>query len=248
MHIFEIDGRRYAQFERLRSNVGLTHAFSTRPHDVSIQGAEHQAARRQMVLDFGRNPAGLACCRQIHEPHVAVVNDVDGPQVLNRTDAVCARNPVVTLMTFSADCPLVLLYDPRRQALGLAHASWRCTVALIVWKLIETMGLEFDCRPQDLLAGIGPSAGPGQYEVGEDVYAAAVELPERDSCFPRRDGRMYFDLWRANRLVLEAAGVAQENIEIAGVCTMTRTDLFYSYRREGRGCGHFCLMAGLTRE
>jgi polyphenol oxidase len=246
MHFFEIEGRRYAQFENLRRIAGVVHAFSTRPGDVSIRGDETCAARRQqMALDFRRDPSRLACCGQVHTPRIMVIDECDGTRILQGYDAVCTHNPATTLMTFSADCPLVVLFDPRRAAVGLAHASWRCTVAAIVPGLIETMRKEFGSRPADLSAGIGPSAGPEAYEVGEDVYAAAEGLPERDSCFPKRDGRMYFDLWRANRLQLEAAGVSPANIEIAEVCTMTRTDLFYSYRREGRGCGHFGLMAGV---
>jgi copper oxidase (laccase) domain-containing protein len=96
-----------------------------------------------------------------------------------------------------------------------------------------------------LLAGVGPSAGPTRYEVGEEVYEAAAGLPERERFFPRRDGRLYFDLWEANRSQLVFAGVSPENIEVAGICTISRTDLFYSYRREGPGCGHFCLLAGV---
>ncbi|MEW6254142.1 MAG: laccase domain-containing protein [Planctomycetota bacterium] len=45
---------------------------------------------------------------------------------------------------------------------------------------------------------------------------------------------------------LVAAGVQAENIEIAGVCTLCRNDLFYSWRREGAGCGHFGLLAALA--
>lgn len=247
MHFLEVGGRRYAQFEQARGFPGLGHAFSTRPEDVSIGRGRTCAQRRsRMLLDFERDPERLACCRQIHQTRLEVVDQLEGPLLADGVDAICTRAPAVTLMTFSADCPLILLYDPRRGAVGLAHASWRCTVAALAGRLFDTMCRRLDCHPNDMYAGIGPSAGPQQYEVGQDVYEAAAELPERDSCFPVRDGRMFFDLWRANRLILETAGIPPGNIEIAGICTMTRTDLFYSYRREGRGCGHFGLMAGLA--
>jgi copper oxidase (laccase) domain-containing protein len=107
------------------------------------------------------------------------------------------------------------------------------------------MAKHFACAPADLLAGIGPSAGPSQYEVRHDVYEAAAALPNRDGLFPRQKERMFFDLWSANRAQLMDSGVRDENIELAGVCTITDTELFYSFRREGAGCGHFGLMAGL---
>ena len=91
-----------------------------------------------------------------------------------------------------------------------------------------------------------PSAGPSQYEVKNDVYDAAAGLPERDLLFPRAGKRMYFDLWGANALALQRGGVREENIEVARICTMSRTDLLYSFRREGAGCGHFGLIAGFV--
>jgi copper oxidase (laccase) domain-containing protein len=48
-----------------------------------------------------------------------------------------------------------------------------------------------------------------------------------------------------NACQLDSAGVPRENMEFAGICTMCRTDLFYSFRREGEGCGHFGLLAAL---
>ncbi len=250
MHFLDIEGRRYAQFVTLRYEPGLTHAFSTRPFDVSVRNegraAECEARRGRMLSDFGREPRQLCCCEQVHDPRVAIVADARGPRLLSGFDAVVTELPRVSLMTFSADCPLVLVFDRGRGVVGMAHASWRCTVAMIVRRLVETMRERFDCDPASLRAGIGPSAGPERYEVRDDVFQAAAGLPERERFFRTRDGRLYFDLWEANRSQLELSGVPRENIEIAGICTMARTDLFYSYRREGTGCGHFCLLAGLS--
>ena len=250
MHFFDVEGRRYAQFEHLRHEQGLTHAFSTRPFDVSMRAGgrvdECGARRRQMVIDFGRDPEHLYCCEQVHKTRVAIVAEARGPQWLEGFDAVVTNVSRVSLMTFSADCPLVLVYDRVRGVVGMAHASWRCTVAMLPRRLAETMQQRFGCEPAALRAGVGPSAGPDQYEVKDDVYRAAAELPDRSRFFRTRGGRLYFDLWEANRSQLELVGIPRESIEIAGICTMTRTDLFYSFRREGVGCGHFCLMAGLN--
>jgi hypothetical protein len=198
-----------------------------------------------MVRDLGLLPEKLRYCVQVHEGRVAVITDGERPGRLEGFDAVATNRPGVGLMTFSADCPLVLVYDPGRCAVGMAHASWRCTASAITQRLVEVMGRHFGCQPPELLAGVGPSAGPEAYEVGEDVYAAAERLPDHASLFVRRNGRLFLDLWEANRSQLERAGLRPENIEVAGVCTMTRTDLFYSYRREGAACGHFGLLAGV---
>jgi len=250
MHVFHVGDRRYAQFHGLRHAAGLVHAFCTRPADVSPRAdgdAEIRAARRrQMARDLGLDPDRLVYCQQVHQTRIAVIGDLTMCGPLDACDGVATALPGVPLMTFSADCPLVLVHDPGRRVLGLAHASWRCTVAVLTRRLVEVMHAQFGCQPADLEAGIGPGAGPCCYEVQRDVYEAAADLPQREGVFVRRDGRLYFDLWRANHEQLTAAGIRPQNIEVAGVCTMCGDDAFYSFRREGAGCGHFGLLAALV--
>jgi hypothetical protein len=198
-----------------------------------------------MARDLGFDPDRLRCCVQVHETRIHVAT-ADSPSRVEGVDAIATGEPALPLMCFSADCPLILLYAPRRRVVALAHSSWRCTVAGIIPGLIRTLQEVYGVRPEELYAGIGPSAGPQQYEVQEDVYQAASGLPNRERHFPRRDGRMFLDLWSACHAALAAAGVPGGQIECARTCTMTDNDVFYSFRREGAGCGHFGLMAGLA--
>lgn len=246
MHFVRIENRRYAQFPRLRDEPGLVHAFSTRPLNVYSGDGRTGDHRQLMARDWDLDPQQLHYCRQVHGTRLVVINADRPGGVLDGCDGVATDLPGVGLMTFSADCPLVLIYDPVGRAVGMVHASWRCTVAQNTRRLVELLANRFGSRPEHMRAGIGPGAGPERYEVGSDVYEAAAGLAERDRFFLRRDDRMYFDLWAANRAQLCAAGVPADRVEVAGICTMTRTDLFFSYRREGRGCGHFGLLAALV--
>ena len=249
MQFETIEGRRYARFEQFADLPGLAHAFSTRPHNVAPReddGAAQRAAHRaQMATDLGLNPERLCWCQQVHDATLAAVCEPGFAGRLPHCDGAATSLSGVPLMSFSADCPLVLLYDPVRGALGLVHASWRCTVAQLCRRMVALLGERFGSAPANLHAGIGPGAGPCCYEVQEDVYAAAAPLAGREELFARRGAALYFDLWRANRQQLVDAGVPAGHIETAGVCTMCRNDLFYSFRREGKGCGHFGLMAAL---
>lgn len=249
MRVLTVGERRYAQWERLREVPGLIHAFSTRPVDLSPRdgpGAqEREAARRQMARDWGLDAHRLSWCMQVHRPEIRAV-DPGQTGRLEDCDGVITCHPGIPLMTFSADCPLVLAFDPLLGCLGMVHASWRCTVSGAAQRLVEQMRADFGCHPARMLAGIGPSAGPERYEVGAEVWEAAAALEQRERVFHHRDGRLYFDLWEANRLQLARAGIPPGHIEIAGICTMTRTDLFFSRRREGPACGHFALLAGIA--
>jgi len=250
MHFLTIGQRRYAQFERLRQVPELIHAFSLRPNDLSprpdARRAERSARRRQMAGDFNLNADRLCACGQVHGDRVAVVDATTAGRLLDGFDAAVTNAPALPLMAFSADCPLVLLYDPRRAAIGVVHGSWRCTVAQLAARAVEALRRSFGSDPNTLLAGIGPGAGPCCYEVKQDVFVAAARLPQPERLFTQRAGKLFFDLWEANRAQLLAAGVPDEQIEIAGLCTLCRNDLFYSYRREGPGCGHFGLLAALV--
>ena len=244
-----IDCRTYARFDALSKLPGLRHAFSMRPLDVSARSDDRatmrEANRRQMAVDLGLDADRICYCVQVHRTEIALI-DTPGPgRRIENVDAIITNQPDVPVMTFSADCPLILAIDPKLRVLGLVHASWRCTCALSAMRLIETMRLRFNCRPENIHAGIGPSAGPDEYEVKDDVIAAAAELENRERCFRRIEGRSYFDLWEANRGQLVSAGVPAERVEVAGICTMS-DPRFYSFRREGAGCGHFGLMAALA--
>jgi len=74
--------------------------------------------------------------------------------------------------------------------------------------------------------------------VGDDVVDAATRAMGQAAgdCIIRRDGSTCFDLWAANVRQLTAAGLARQNIEVAGVCTIC-DNRFFSHRREGARAG-----------
>ncbi|MBK8913116.1 MAG: laccase domain-containing protein [Phycisphaerales bacterium] len=251
LEFFQMGERRYARLPALARQGKLIHAFSTRPLDVSARedarAPERAANRAIMARDLCGNPhSRVHHCQQVHKPRLEQVRDNEPPAAHRDCDGLWTTGRGVSLLVLSADCPLVLVYDPKRGAVGVCHSSWRCTVANLTSLLVQTLVREAGCDPRDLLAGIGPSAGPCCYEVMEDVRIAADVLPDADTLFPRAGDRMFFDLWAANAAQLRRAGIPDEQIEIGGVCTICSGDVFYSFRREGAGCGHFGLLAALA--
>src|ERR1700730_13387468 len=77
-------------------------------------------------------------------------------------------------------------------------------------------------------------AREGCYEVGSEVIEAFKErFPDCNQLFtPTREGHARVDLLKANRNQLLSMGVNEERIHTTPLCTMCRTDLFFSYRRE----------------
>jgi copper oxidase (laccase) domain-containing protein len=108
------------------------------------------------------------------------------------------------------------------------------------------MQARFGSKPGDILAGIGPSIGPDHYEVGPDVVAQVRQAfgPSASSSLGNHGGATHFDLWAANRLTLENAGVRQ--IELAGLCTACHTGDWYSHRAEKGRTGRFGAILALN--
>jgi copper oxidase (laccase) domain-containing protein len=84
----------------------------------------------------------------------------------------------------------------------------------------------FGCRPQDLVAALGPSLGPCCAEFRNYREEFPPEL------WPYQVRPAYFDLWALSRDQLQAAGLKSQQIDIAGLCTRCRGEEFFSYRRD----------------
>lgn len=161
-------------------------------------------------------------------------------------DALVTDQPGVTVAVRTADCVPVLVYDRRRRAVAAIHAGWRGAVAGIVPKTIQLMVSRFAIDATDLRVSIGPSAGPCCYEVDEAVLAP---LRSGRSDWPSllRDDRgtkARLDLKALVRRQTAQIGIRLEHITSVNLCTICHSDLFYSYRREGRVNG--TMLSGIT--
>jgi hypothetical protein len=218
------------------------------PHDaLNLAGfndddAENIYENRRRFLRLFDGQWTLAAGWQVHGVDVRVVRDAEdarGPKgargETEHCDALVTREPHVLVGVKTADCVPILLGDARRNAVAAIHAGWRGTLASIVARALERMHREYNTRPEDIRAAIGPSALACCYEVGEEVVEAfrSCFAHEADELLtPTREGHARIDLQRANRNQLIAEGVPPARIHLAPLCTMCRTDLFFSYRRE----------------
>ena len=227
---------------------GFTNAFSTRVGGVSpfptdalnLAGFDRDTAEnihenRRRFLDLLGGGWTLAACWQVHSAEVYVVRASPDPRSEKEyCDALATRERGALLGVKTADCVPVLLGDARTGACAAVHAGWRGTLAEIVKRALDSMRAEFGTNALDVRAAIGPAALGCCYEVGAEVVES---FKEKFSCAPElftptRDGYALVDLHRANREQLIESGVAPERIHALPLCTMCRTDLFFSYRRE----------------
>lgn len=203
--------------------------------------AENILENRRRFLKLFPGEWELAGCWQVHGADVRVVETAEeakpAENQLGETifcDVIVSNAEGVLAAVKTADCVPVLLGDPVSGAFAAVHAGWRGTLAGAVVVGVERLAKEYDARPENLRIAIGASAGPCCYEVGSDVIEAFTkQFADGEKLFTEtRPGHAMVDLLKANRDQLQSAGVLPERIHTAPICTMCRTDLFFSYRKE----------------
>ncbi|HOO11567.1 MAG TPA: peptidoglycan editing factor PgeF [Bacillota bacterium] len=209
---------------------------------------------RRLCRAVGIDSESLVFSNQVHGTHVREVTAQDAGKGIWRdsdiknTDGLITSSRGVTLTTFYADCVPLYFLDPVKRVAGLAHAGWRGTVAGIALETVKRMNEAFGSRPEDMLVGIGPSICRDCYEVDEPVVSRLKENigSWRDVITPLGKGKFLLDLQLTNRIVLQKAGIREENITDSGLCTMCNGELFYSYRREGKDTGSLAALLQLA--
>ena len=165
------------------------------------------------------------------------------------TDALITNALGVPLLLCFADCVPLMFFDPEHGAIGVAHAGWKGTVGRIGEKTVQAMAAEFGTEPGKLLVGIGPSIGPDCFTVGEEVAEKFREaFPDYyGQILSQGEDGLHADLWAANRLQLEEAGVAPANIECANACTSCEHKWYFSYRADGGDTGRLAAVMALKK-
>lgn len=254
------DGLKYIQFESM-CGLGLRHGFFTRHGGVSpkpfdsLNMATTVGDRNENVLEnlkrmfsvFGLDLATRYDGWQVHSGTVTCVTAPRDPRARSlRTDALVTDRPDVTLVMRFGDCVPVILVDPVRRVAAVYHAGWPGTVKKIGANVVRVMEKVYGCDPCNVIAGIGPSIGPDRFEVKEDVAGQLrAAFPDERGKIERRDaqGRIFFDLWMANRLTLEGCGV--ERIDVAGICTVQNRGDWFSHRGDAGKTGRFGVLVSL---
>ena len=222
-------------------------------HSLNLGGSvgddpAHVAENRVRVFTaMGCEPASIHDVWLVHGTSIVYA---DAPRPLDqpsaKADIIFTDNPNVSLFMRFGDCVPILFHDPKKHVIGIAHAGWMGTVRGVVQTAVEGMQSHYGCKPEDIVAGIGPSIGVDHYEVGADVISQFQEKYNKDAdqILQTRNGSTYLDLWTANAIQLRNAGV--EQIQISGLCTACHLDDWFSHRAEKGKTGRFGAIMALA--
>ncbi len=223
-------------------DLPFTHLFATRDANVRSGSPGAPQAWDDVAASLGLTSDRIARAFQVHGRAVVVVRagellpDVQEADILVTNDvsrAVCVK---------VADCAPLLIGDPVTGVVAAAHAGWRGTAAGVAQAAVAALVRNFDVRPGNLVAAIGPCIGAPAYEVGHAVCDQFNEAGHDEAAlrrwFPSVDGAPpHLDLWQANTDQLVAAGLSERHVHCARACTRSHPDWFFSHRGEGPGAG-----------
>lgn len=210
--------------------------------DAPIHFAEN---RNRLCNNLGISSHQLVIPFQTHGTEIREIdsaffqlNPSEQQDYLHGIDALITSQPNVCIGVTTADCVPLLFVDKEKKVVAAAHAGWRGTCARMGEKVLSCFKEKYNSDINDVLVVIAPSISVEVYEVGEELV---TEFEEKgfpvSQIFKKQNEKNYLDLWKANQWLLLENGIKPENIEIAGICTYTNHEQFFSARRLGIASG-----------
>ncbi len=240
------------------NNLGLAHAFTTRLinsrsiTDFTLGTGGNTALeyivsknRKKICKILNLSEKKIVVPKQEHTNNVKIINNSN--EDITQTDGVITANPDIVFLLQFADCAPIILYEPDQKVVGIIHAGWKGTAGRIICNAVKKFEDNFDIKPKNILASIGPTIGQCCYPVSKDVYSKLKNSVNISSCqaFKKThyDDKIYVDLKKLNQRQLLEVGV--ENIDISVFCTSCNNDLFFSYRAEHGKTGRHSAIASI---
>ena len=247
----------------LLSSFGVVNAFPERAGGFSTgfyaslnftvsTGDREETVKRntaKYLAAFSSSPEKAVRTHQVHGIDILEAGSAAAPagagllSPIAPCDGLITADPDLTLLASSADCSLILLYDPVNRLAAALHAGWRGAAADMAGCGVEAMTAR-GARPEDLLAFLPPAIGPCCFETDEDVPDAMRRGFGREAdpfLLPLTPGRFKVDLVGINAHALFRRGLKAEHIEVTRLCSCCH-EAFYSHRRSGRKRGLSCAL------
>jgi hypothetical protein len=185
--------------------------------------------REKFFTSLGLSSNKIAIQKQVHRDTIIIVNK---PGSIGESDAMISDKTGLGLCISTADCTPVFIFDRRKKIIAAIHSGWRGTEKRITEKTIGKLRTEFNSIPEDLFAYLAPSISQVNYEVGSEV----AEL--FDSKYLIQSGNKFLlDVSSANYDMLINEGIPPYQIQKSSLCSFEYSEVFHSYRRDGKISG-----------
>lgn len=242
------NGIQYIQFKKLLEYPEITHCY-TMKNELNFRLQNQQIYNQSCEKILNAIQLKNVPVVRPYQTHTDVIEKIDRVKTvgeLTNVDGVVTNKNQIALLTTSADCISMLLYDPVKKVIASVHSGWRGTLKAIILKAIKKMQNEYQSNPKDIICCICPSIRQCCFEVDEDVknlfyekYKYLSNINEIIKTGEIKEGKQKYciDTVKINIQLLKNIGLKPENIIDSEICTMCNSNEFHSYRAEGKSFG-----------
>jgi len=185
---------------------------------------EHVIANRQSLaqqLELSQEPKWL------NQTHTEIAVCADKLTGLVEADASYTQVAGCVCVVLTADCLPVLLCTSDGSAVAAVHGGWRGLLNGVLENTIVQL------PNTEIMAWLGPAIGAKCFEVGTEVRAAFLQKNSlfTDAFIEQENNKYLADIYFIARIILNQMGI--DKIYGGQFCTVTESERFFSYRREG---------------
>lgn len=240
-----IESEKYIFFGVL-NNLNIINLYTKKPLDINFHVQSQEELENKFLEienEINYRFRKVVLPRQSHTTNVVCIDEDNLNDELVDVDGVITNLKGIALVTSSADCQNILIYDKNKKVIASVHSGWKGTLNKILRNTICIMQNKYECNCNDLIVCIEPSILKCCFEVEDDVVSSFKNnfesIDEYITLGEIKDNKQkyYIDTVGINKMELLSLGVLEKNIFVAEICTKCNNDKFHSYRAAGKGAG-----------
>lgn len=185
---------------------------------------------RMRFFDYSGLPA-VVSAGIVHGNITAKVTMADNNRVIPIADGLVTNERNLFLTVTVADCFPVYFFDSSQNAVGLAHAGWKGTLAGIIPATLIKLQQEYGSSPLNILCTVGPGIQKHHFEIKKDVLGRF----KRYQRFMESSKKIMVDLPGIIKQQILDFGVPDNNVEVSAECTYCQKNKYFSFRRDSFG-------------
>lgn len=165
----------------------------------------------------------------MNQVHKANVEYADGSvNLIEKTDGIFTDKKELFLAVNTADCIPVFIYSSNPEFVGIVHCGWKSLVSGILFEFFNKASEKFELNLSNIKVYIGPHIKSCCFEIKEDVLDKFIKF---DNFILKRDNKLFVDLAGIAKENLTQIGLA-DNIKMSKDCTFCLNNEYFSYRKE----------------
>lgn len=249
-----IENKKYIQAKELL-NYNIIHMYTKKPFTFDSKAEISKQKENLLELETIINHKFDKIIRpiQTHSSNIKIITEDTINDSLEDTDAVITNLKNVALVTISADCQNIIVYDKAKEVIANIHSGWKGTLNKILSKTINEMIKYYNTNPKDIISFISPSIMDCCFEVDEDLVNQFQNNFNNIDNFIKKGEikenkqKYYIDTIKININEMIDIGVLKENIFTTEICTKCDNKNYHSYRVDKEKAGRNCCLVALRK-